>query len=231
MKHLVYFILCGVLQLANPAWAQSSAAIDKAQASPELLQGLDLDAERKRIRFERDLADTEYKTALKLCYQKFAVNSCKQDALDTKIKRDNDLRRQETILNNALRKQRGDKAQLRLEDRQSQEKQLKDEEQRMEQRNLHLDKLQENIEKNEKHLDKQLESEANREKYEQRLQELRERQRKHEEKAAQAAQKRAEQLRKQEEADKHRKNVEKNAAERKPQVEDLPTPKPSDIPR
>ena len=53
----------------------------------------------------------------------------------------------------------------------------------------------------------------------------------HEEKAAQAAQKRAEQLRKQEEADKHRKNVEKKAAERKPQVEDLPTPKPSDIPR
>lgn len=231
MKHSFY-LLCGLwLFLAGQALAQSAPGSDVTQDNPDWLQGLDPQAERKRIRSERDAADAEYKAALKLCYQKFAVNSCKQDALDVKIKRDNALRREEVILNNALRKQRGDKALLRLEDKQSQEKQLKDEEQRMEQRNLHLDKLQENIEKNEKHLDKQLESEASREKYEQRLQELRERQRKHEEKAAQAAQKRAEQLRKQEEADKHRKNVEKNAAERKPQVEDLPTPKPSDIPR
>jgi hypothetical protein len=151
--------------------------------------------------------------------------------LDEKIKRDNDLRRQETILNNAVRKQRGDKALLRLEDKQSQERQLKDEEKRMEQRNVHLYKLQENLEKNEKHLDKQLDSEASREKYQQRLQELQERQRKHEEKAAQAAQKRAQVLRKQEEADKHRKNVEKEAAERNPNVQALPIPKPADIPQ
>jgi hypothetical protein len=89
-----------------------------------LLQGLDPEAERKRIRAERAAADAQYKAALKLCYQKFAVNGCKQDALDEKIKRDNDLRRQETILNNAVRKQRGDKALLRLEDKQSQEKQF-----------------------------------------------------------------------------------------------------------
>ena len=231
MKHLVYFILCGVLHLANPAWAQSSVAVDKAQASPELLQGLDVDAERKRIRAERDAVDAEYKAALKLCYQKFAVNSCKQDALDEKIKRDNDLRRQEIILNNAVRKQRGDKAQLRLEEKQSQEKQLKDEEQRMEQRNTHLDKLQENIEKNEKALDKALEIEANREQYRQRLEEIEERKRKHAEKAAQAAQKRADHQRKQEEADKHRKSVEKDAAERKPNMDTLPTPKPADMPQ
>ena len=213
MKYFLYLLLGCVLQLAGNASAQSTAPLGATPASADLLQGLDLEAERKRIRAERAAADAQYK------------------ALDEKIKRDNQLRSQETILNNALRKQRGDKALLRLEDKQSQEKQLRDEEDRMEQRNVHLDKLQENIEKNEKHLDKQLESEANQEKYQQRLQELQERRRKHEEKAAQSAQKRAELLRKQEEADKHRKNVEKEAAERNPNVQDLPTPKPADIPR
>lgn len=231
MKYFFYLLLKCVLQLAGNASAQSAAPLGATPASADLLQGLDLEAERKRIRAERAAADAQYKAALKLCYQKFAVNSCKQDTLDEKIKRDNQLRSQETILNNALRKQRGDKALLRLEDKQSQEKQLRDEEDRMEQRNVHLDKLQENIEKNEKHLDKQLESEANQEKYQQRLQELQERRRKHEEKAAQSAQKRAELLRKQEEADKHRKNVEKDAAERNPNVQALPTPQPADIPR
>lgn len=231
MKHFLALSWCGLLLLACSASAQPSPAVGSNQDDASLLQGLDLDAERKRIRSERDAADAEYRATLKLCFQKFAVNSCKQDALDEKIKRDNELRRQEIILNNAVRKQRGDKALLRSEDRQSQEKQLKDEERRMEQRNVHLDKLQENIEKNEKALDKELEIEANREKYQQRLQELQERQRKHDEKAAQAAQKRAEYLRKQEEADKRRSTVEKDAAERKPNVEALPTPKPSDIPR
>jgi colicin import membrane protein len=231
MKHFLYLLLWCVLPWAGNAFAQSAAPLDATAASPDLLQGLDLEAERKRIRSEREKSDATYSATLKLCYQKFAVNGCKQDALDEKIKRDNDLRRQETILNNAVRKQRGDKALLRLEDKQSQERQLKDEEKRMEQRNVHLYKLQENLEKNEKHLDKQLDSEASREKYQQRLQELQERQRKHEEKAAQAAQKRAQVLRKQEEADKHRKNVEKEAAERNPNVQALPTPQPADIPR
>lgn len=231
MKHFLGYLWCGFLLLASNALAQPASTVSGTQDDASLLQGLDLDAERKRIRSERDAADAEYKTALKLCFQKFAVNSCKQDALDEKIKRDNDLRRQEIILNNAVRKQRGDKALLRAEDKQSQEKQLKDEERRMEQRNVHLDKLQENIEKNEKAVDKALEIEENREKYQQRLKELEERQRKHEEKAAQAAQKRAEYLRKQEEADKHRSSVERDALERKPNVEPLPTPKPSDIPR
>ena len=231
MKHFLALSWCGLLLLASNALAQPAPAVSSTPDNGSLLQGLDLEAERKRIRSERDAADAEYRATLKLCFQKFAVNSCKQDALDEKIKRDNDLRRQEIILNNAVRKQRGDKALLRAEDRQSQEKQLKDEERRMEQRNVHLDKLQENIEKNEKAVDKELEIEANREKYQQRLQELQERQRKHEEKAAQAAQKRAEYLRKQEEADKRRSTVEKDAAERKPNVEALPTPKPSDIPR
>jgi hypothetical protein len=231
MKYFLYLLLCCFVQLAGNASAQPTAPLGATPASPDMLQGLDLEAERKLIRAERAAADAQYSAALKLCYQKFAVNGCKQDALDEKIKRDNQLRSQETVLNNAARKQRGDKALLRLEDKQSQEKQLRDEEDRMEQRNVHLDKLQENIEKNEKHLDKQLESEANREKYQQRLQELQERRRNHEEKAAQSAQKRAELLRKQEEADKHRKNVEKEAAERNPNVQDLPTPKPADIPR
>jgi colicin import membrane protein len=231
MKQFLFLLGWCIFQFAGNALAQSASSAETTQANPVLLQGLDVEAERKRIRTERAAADAQYSAALKLCYQKFAVNSCKQDALDEKIKRDNQLRSQETILNNAVRKQRGDKALLRLEDKQSQDKQLTDEEQRMEQRNVHLDKFQENLEKNEKHLDKQLESEASREKYQQRLQELQERQRKHEEKAAQAAQKRAEQLRKQEYADKHKKNVEKDAAERNPNVQALPTPKTADIPR
>lgn len=207
------------------------AGMAMAQTDTDLLQGLDVDAERRRLRAEKDAVEADYKAALKACYQKFAANACKQDALDEKIKRGNALRQQEIVLNNAVRKQRGDKALLRTEDKQSPDKQLRDEEERLEQRNVHLDKLQANIEKNEKALDKELEVEANREKYQQRLDELQERQRKHQEKAAQAAQKRSEYLRKQEDAQKHREAVEKDTADRKPNVSPLPKPQNADIPR
>ena len=50
------------------------------------------------------------------------------------------------------------------------------------------------------------------------------------EKAAQAAKKREENDRKQQEAQKHRKSVQRDAAERKPDVPGLPLPSTSDKP-
>ena len=197
----------------------------------EKVQGLDLVKERQVIREKRLAAETEYKAALKLCYKKFAVNSCKQDALDKKIKVDNELRSQELVLNNAVRQQRGDKAYLRTEDKQSLDKQLQMEEERLEKKNAYLDKLNENLEKNEKQLNKQQEIESNREKNQQRMDEVLERQRKYAEKAELAEKKRAEFQRKQEDAEKRKQDAAKNAKDHSKTAETLPKPKASELPQ
>lgn len=210
----------------------SAAAPEEAgqeAVATEKIQGLDMDKERQIIRDKRKAADAEYKAALKLCYKKFAVNSCKQDALDTKIAVDNELRNKEIVLNNAARQQRGDKAYLRNEEKQSLDKQLQQEQERLEKKNAYIDKLEENLDKNEKYLNKQQEIESNREKNQQRIDEVLERQRKHAEKAAQAEKKRADYQRKLDEAQKHKESVAKDAAEQSKTVEPLPKPKASDI--
>jgi hypothetical protein len=194
------------------------------------IQGIDVDAERQRIRRERAKSEEDYKRALKACYQTFAVNRCKQQALDVKIKSDNALRQQDIVLNDAVRKQRSDQALQRIEEKNSAEQQFKEQEERDQRRKAYLDKLQENLEKNEKQLQKQDEVEANRERYQQRLDDIQERRRVMAEKAAQAAKKREENDRKQQEAQKHRQSVQRDAAERKPDVPGLPLPSTSDKP-
>ena len=228
MKHWIVFLASWVLSSLMVAHAQQTAV--SPSASVETIQGIDVDAERQRIRRERAKSEEDYKRALKACYQTFAVNRCKQQALDLKIQNDNALRQQDIVLNDAVRKQRSDQALQRIEEKNSAEQQFKEQEERDQRRNAYLDKLQENLEKNEKQLQKQDEVEANRERYQQRLDDIQERRRVMAEKAAQAAKKREENDRKQQEAQKHRQSVQRDAAERKPDVPGLPLPSTSDKP-
>ena len=228
MKFRIFSIAClASLQCYVMAVTPNEATLPNSDV--EQVQGIDIEKERKTISDKRIAADAQYKAALKLCYKKFAVNSCKQDALDQKIAVDNEMRSLELVINNAARQQRGDKAFLRNEEKQSLDKQLQQEQERLYKKNAYIDKLNENLEKNEKHLNKQLEIESNRDKTQQRLEEVQERQRKQAEKAAQVEIKRAEYLRKQEEAEKHRKNLAKDAADHSNTSRPLPKPKSSDL--
>ena len=223
-----FLALCGLMSLVLSLPVALAEEPVISTVAGETLQGLDLDKERQIIRERRQAADAEYKAALKLCYKKFAVNSCKQDALEKKIPVDNELRRQELILNNAARQQRGDKAFLRNEEKQSPEQQQQEQD-RLEKKNTFVDKLNENLDKNEKHLSKQQEIESNREKNQQRIDQVLERQRQHAEKAAQAEKKRADYQRKQDEAQKHKENAAKDSADQSKTAKPLPMPKASEI--
>ena len=225
-----YFLaLCGLMSLVLSLPLALAEEPVTSTLGGETVQGLDLDKERQIIREKRQAADAEYKAALKLCYKKFAVNSCKQDALEKKMPLDNELRRQELILNNAARQQRGDKAFLRNEEKQSPEQQQQLEQDRIEKKNTFVDKLNENLDKNEKHLIKQQEIESNREKNQQRIEQVLERQRQHTEKAAQAEKNRADYQRKQDEAQKHKQNAAKDLADQSKTAKPLPMPKASEI--
>lgn len=196
------------------------------------LQGVNLQTERARIQQERQAALQTYRQAMKNCYQKIAVNACKMDAQQTKNAIDNDLKRQELLLNNYQRQQLGNKAVDRLEEKQSVEAQIDAEDKRIEFHNSYLDKLQENLDKNEAYLEKEEQIERNRESFQNKADELKERQRKQQEKAAASNKKRAEYQKKLDEADKHRQQVENDNANRtQPAPAPLPVPRPQDIPQ
>jgi len=228
MKFRIFSIAC-LASMHIHATAVTPGEVTPANSEAEQVQGIDIEKERKIIREKRIAADDLYKASLKLCYKKFAVNSCKQDALDQKIAVDNELRSLELVINNAARQQRGDKALIRNEEKQSLDKQLQQDQERLDKKNDYIDKLNENLEKNENYLNKQLEIESNREKNQQRLEEVQERQRKHAEKAAEVERKRAEYQRKQQEAETHRKNLAKDVANQSNTPRSLPKPKTTDI--
>jgi hypothetical protein len=230
MKKLLFLsIFCLCVSTASLAWQAVNTPV--VLPAEDLLQGVNVEEERARIKTAREAALETYKKEVKNCYQQVVVSSCKMDAQQKKIEIDNDLRRQEVLLNNYQRQLRGDKALQRLDEKQSVDKQIEAEEKRIDYHNGHLEKLQENLDKNEKYLQQQEEIEANREKYEQRMQEIRERQRKQQEKAAAIEKKRADYQRKLDEADKHRQQVEADSATRKPSTDALPKPRPEDMPK
>ena len=228
-KILIFCGLCLNICTSSHAWQAVNTPV--VLPAEDTLQGVNVEEERARIKSARDAAQDEYKKAVRNCYQQIVVSSCKLDAQQKKIEIDNDLRRQEVLLNAYQRQLRGDKALQRLEENQSVDKQIEAEDKRNEFHNGYLEKLQENLEKNEKHLEKQEEIEANREKYEQRMQAIRERQLKQQEKAAAIEKKRAEYQRKLDEAEKHRQQVEADSATRKSSSDDLPKPRPEDMPK
>jgi len=228
-KILILSGLCLNICTSSHAWQAVNTPV--VLPAEDTLQGVNVEEERARIKSARDAAQDEYKKAVRNCYQQIVVSSCKLDAQQKKIEIDNDLRRQELLLNAYQRQLRGDKAQQRLDEKQSVDKQIEAEDKRIEFHNSYLEKLQENLDKNEKYLEQQEEIEANREKYEQRMQAIRERQLKQQEKAAAIEKKRAEYQRKLDEAEKHRQQVEADSATRKPSTGSLPKPRPEDMPK
>ena len=190
------------------------APVAGLQAQDNLAQGLDLTAERERIKAERSQLEAEYSQSLRICYQKINVNSCKDDAFKIRLQKTNVLRAQERVLNDQERKQRGAAALQSIEEKNSLEAQTEDAERRARSAQQHLDKLESNLEKNEARLEKQAREAENLEKNAQRQLELSERQRAHQEKANAAKAEREKHLQKIQAAQEHREQVERNRVQR-----------------
>jgi hypothetical protein len=190
------------------------APVAGLQAQDNLAQGLDLTAERERIKAERSQMEAEYSQSLRICYQKINVNSCKDDAFKIRLQKTNSLRAQERVLNDQERKLRGAAALQSIEEKNSLEAQTEDIERRTRSAQQHLDKLESNLKKNEERLEKEAREAENLEKNAQREQALRERQQAHQEKAATAKAEREKHLQKMQAAKEHREQVERNRVQR-----------------
>jgi hypothetical protein len=80
-------------------------------------QAPDLDLELVRIEGQRAQHSEAFLKLERQCYQKFAVNDCLRSVRAQKRKIMDDLRRQEVLVNDELRKRRGIEALDRLEQR------------------------------------------------------------------------------------------------------------------
>ncbi len=185
-----------------------------ASAQDNLVQGLDLSAERERIKAERSQMEAEYSQSLRACYQKLNVNNCKDDAFKFRLQKTNALRSQERVLNDQERKQRSAAALQSIEEKNSLEAQTEDVERRARSAQQHLDKIESNLEKNEARLEKETREAENLEKNAQRQQELSERQRAHQDKVEAAKAEREKHLQKMQSAKEHREQVERNRVQR-----------------
>ena len=204
------------LAVACCAWSQ------EADTPVNLIQGLDIQAERAQIASERQASDAAYKAAVKVCFQKIAVNSCKQEAQQIKQQKENDLHRRELVLNDAERRDNSAKALKAAEEKRQRESQDQDESRRREAHEQHLNKLQTNIEKQEERLKKEADMAANREARAKQLEEVLQRQREHDAKLKEATRNQEIHQRKLQDAQQHRAQVEKDRANRKQAIEPLP---------
>lgn len=212
MKQLLFFAL-----MTTMAWAFSQDA-----SNAELVQGLDIRAERAQIAKDRKLSDDAYKAAVKVCFQQIAVNACKEDARQIKLQNDNEFRRRELVLNDAERRDNSAKALKSAEERQHAQSQEQEAERRREAQEQHLDKLQNNLDKREERLKKDADIAAHREARAKQLEEVLERQRAHEAKLKEAARNQEIHQRKLLDAQQHRLQVEQDRAKRNKSVEPLP---------
>ena len=183
-------------------------------AQDGLVQGLDLTAERERIKVERSQMEAEYSQSLRACYQKLNVNSCKDDAFKIRLQKTNALRYQERVLNDQERKQRSAAALQSIEEKNSLETQTEDAERRARSTQQHLDKLESNLEKNEARLEKEAREAENLEKNANRQRELSQRQRAHQDKVEAAKAEREKHLKKMQAAKEHREQVDRNRVQR-----------------
>jgi hypothetical protein len=87
---------CLLAVLAGPAWAQAPASQEDRDA-----------IEKSRIGDERKAIDSRYDQDRAVCYQKFAVQDCLNDARRKRRAQVEDLNRQEAAINDAERKRRG----------------------------------------------------------------------------------------------------------------------------
>ena len=89
-----FFLSYLLAALALPVWAQAPTA----QTDP--------DAEKSRIAEERKAVEARYDKERAVCYQKFAVQDCINDARRKRRTEVDGLNRQEAVINDAERKRR-----------------------------------------------------------------------------------------------------------------------------
>jgi hypothetical protein len=95
MKNIVLALLIGLA--ATPLWAQSSATIGN----------VDMEAERARLAQERKAVDAKFAKGEAACYKKFAVEGCLEDSRRQRRAETDNIKRQETQINDIERKRRG----------------------------------------------------------------------------------------------------------------------------
>lgn len=95
MKILYLLMVAAALQ--GPAWSQEALAPD-----PDSVE-----KERARIESIRQQQGALFDEQERVCQSKFAVNDCLKGVRKRRIAMQSDLKRQEIILNNAQRQQRG----------------------------------------------------------------------------------------------------------------------------
>jgi colicin import membrane protein len=103
-KVLVFLFPLLLAATAMPLWAQTTAAIGNT----------DLAAERARLTRERAAADQAFTDQRGVCFKRFAVAACLEESRRHKRALLDDIKRQETIINDAERKRRGGEALDRL---------------------------------------------------------------------------------------------------------------------
>lgn len=83
------------------------------------LSDAQIDAERARIAAEREVIDARHAQERTACYQRFAVEDCLRESRRTLRNQTDDLRRQESALNDMQRKRRGAEQLKRLDEKQA----------------------------------------------------------------------------------------------------------------
>ncbi len=101
----------------------ASSAPSGAASGPQMLEGLDVAKERARIAAARKESDAQLLAQEKLCYQKFAVTPCLEEARAKQRVVTSDLRRQEIALNDAERRRKGAEQMRQIDERLSPEAQ------------------------------------------------------------------------------------------------------------
>lgn len=95
MKKIAIALLMTLASL--PLWAQSNAAAG----------GTNLDAERSRLSSEREAIEARFLKERAACYKKFAVEDCLADSRARRRTESDNIKRQETAINDIERQHRG----------------------------------------------------------------------------------------------------------------------------
>lgn len=110
------------MKLNRPLFRVLGACLLLATGTTALAHNLSdaqIDAERERIGAQRRVIDARHAQERSGCYQRFAVEDCLRDSRRRLREDTDDLRRQETMLNDMQRKRRGAEQLERLEAKQA----------------------------------------------------------------------------------------------------------------
>jgi len=86
-----------------------------AQTIEPTSQAIDVNAERERIAQEREASEAIYTASERQCYSRFAVFDCLSEARKVRRVATDELRRQELVLNDMDRKNKGVEALKRIQ--------------------------------------------------------------------------------------------------------------------